>query len=116
MIQLIIAGVIAVAAAGGGFVAGMKIGTAEVQGWIEQAAELESKLHDAQEKVATQNAAVAALKAASKKRLADSEAARKKAEEGMAVLTSKVQSLLAAQPAIPEDACASACRLLQQPL
>jgi len=39
MIQLIVAGVIAAVAAGGGFWAGLKMGTAEVQGWIEVAAE-----------------------------------------------------------------------------
>lgn len=116
MIQLIIAGVIAVVAAGGGFVAGMKVGTAEVQGWIEQAADLEAKLHTAQGKITAQNAAVAALKVSAKRRLDESEAARKKAEEGVAVLASKVQSLLAQQPAFPEDECKSACRLLAQPL
>jgi len=38
IVQLVIAAVIAAAAGGAGFVAGMRMGTAEVEGWIEVAA------------------------------------------------------------------------------
>jgi hypothetical protein len=63
-----------------------------------------------------QAAAVDDLKRASAERLARAEAAREAAAAGIATLAARVQSLLAAQPAFPDDPCASACRLLAQPL
>lgn len=116
MIQIVIALAIAAVAGGAGFFAGVRVQTAETQGWIEQAAALESSLHDAQAKLATQSAAVKALRAQGEKRAAEAAEARKQAEARVATLAAKVQSLLAEKPAFPEDSCASACRLLQQPL
>lgn len=107
MIQLIIALAIAAVAAGGGFVAGMRIGTAEVHGWIEQVAVLDAKLDE-------QSRAVRQAKAEATMRIAAADEARKRAEAGVASLAARVQSLLAEKSG--PDPCESACRLLSRPL
>jgi uncharacterized protein HemX len=114
MIYAILAAlVISAAAAVGGYVTGHQHGVesqAEViQGWIEQAADLETKLD-------SQNRAVRSLEAKAKAASAAADRARQRADEATRDLAAKEQELLAAKPSIPDDPCASACRLLSRPL
>lgn len=107
------AAVLAVAAAAGGYALGHRHGVEsqadEIRGWIEQAADLDTRL-------AAQNAAVAELQAKAAKRTAEAARARQRADELARDLAAREQQLLAARRLDQEDPCAAACRLLSQPL